>query len=473
MSTITKKEFIREYLKAINENYAAVFAGAGLSRSAGYVDWKELLSDLADDIGLDINKETDLVAVAQYYKNERGGRSAINQIIMDKFNENIENNINIQVLSELPICTYWTTNYDSLIEQQLKKQNKKVDVKINQNNLSLSLRNRDVVVYKMHGDISDPSSAVLTKDDYEAYNIYRSLFSTALQGDLISKTFVFIGFSFADPNLNSILSRIRVLLNDNQRSHYCLLKKINRNDYKTDEDYIYASTKQKLRIEDLLRYSINTVLINDYKEITEILLNLKNNYFARRIFMSGSAYEYGKWDSAPQFLTLLSQTLIKNNYHIITGFGNGVGSFIISGSLDEIMNNKSKNVERYLTMRPRPSFDLQTDNGKLLQKHYHEDMIGQSGVVVFLFGNKKVDNNVVNSSGVIKEFQIATSLNKYVIPVGATGYAAKQIYDEIKSNIEKYKYLQPYMDELLSCRLDDQMIDIILNILKDINEIKQ
>ena len=55
MSTITKKEFIREYLKAINENYAAVFAGAGLSRSAGYVDWKELLSDLADDIGLDIN----------------------------------------------------------------------------------------------------------------------------------------------------------------------------------------------------------------------------------------------------------------------------------------------------------------------------------------------------------------------------------------------------------------------------------
>lgn len=91
--------------------------------------------------------------------------------------------------------------------------------------MSLSLRNRDVVVYKMHGDISDPSSAVLTKDDYEAYNIYRSLFSTALQGDLISKTFVFIGFSFEDPNLNSILSRIRVLLNDNQRSHYCLLKK--------------------------------------------------------------------------------------------------------------------------------------------------------------------------------------------------------------------------------------------------------
>lgn len=473
MSTITKKEFIREYLKAINENYAAVFAGAGLSRSAGYVDWKELLSDLAEDIGLDIKKETDLVAVAQYYKNERGGRSAINQIIMDKFNEKVENNINIQILSELPICTYWTTNYDSLIEQQLKKQNKRVDVKVNQNNLSLSLRNRDVVVYKMHEDISDPSSAVLTKDDYEAYNIYRSLFSTALQGDLISKTFVFIGFSFEDPNLNSILSRIRVLLNDNQRSHYCLLKKITRNDYNTDEDYIYASTKQKLRIEDLLRYSINTVLIDSYDEITEILLSLKNKYFSRRLFMSGSAYEYGQWDSAPQFLTLLSQTLVKYNYHIITGFGNGVGSFIISGSLDEIMNNKSKNVERYLTMRPRPSFDLQTDKGRILQKHYHEDMIGQSGVVIFLFGNKKINNDVINSNGVIEEFEIAKSLNKYVIPIGATGYAAKLIYDEVYSNMEKYKYLKPYMNELLNCASNTQMINTILNILNDINEIKQ
>lgn len=148
------------------------------------------------------------------------------------------------------------------------------------------------------------------------------------------------------------------------------IKKITRNDYNTDEDYIYASTKQKLRIEDLLRYSINTVLIDSYDEITEILLSLKNKYFSRRLFMSGSAYEYGQWDSAPQFLTLLSQTLVKYNYHIITGFGNGVGSFIISGSLDEIMNNKSKNVERYLTMRPRPSLIY-----KQIKEEYYKNII--------------------------------------------------------------------------------------------------
>ena len=68
-------EFQHRYAKAVQEGYAAVFAGAGLSRPSGYVDWKELLRDIATDIRLNVDIETDLVAVAQYYCNERGNRS--------------------------------------------------------------------------------------------------------------------------------------------------------------------------------------------------------------------------------------------------------------------------------------------------------------------------------------------------------------------------------------------------------------
>ena len=50
----------------------------------------------------------------------------------------------------------------------------------------------------MHGDVERPTDAVLTKDDYERYDMKRPLFRTALQGDLISKTFLFVGFSFED-----------------------------------------------------------------------------------------------------------------------------------------------------------------------------------------------------------------------------------------------------------------------------------
>jgi hypothetical protein len=40
------EEFYKEYTQALDEGYAALFAGAGLSRPSGFVDWKELLKDI-------------------------------------------------------------------------------------------------------------------------------------------------------------------------------------------------------------------------------------------------------------------------------------------------------------------------------------------------------------------------------------------------------------------------------------------
>lgn len=77
----------------------------------------------------------------------------------------------------------------------------------------------------MHGDKDLPDEAVLIKDDYETYQDKKELFATALRGDLLSKTFLFIGFSFDDPNLEYILGRIKVLLKDNTPTHYCFFKK--------------------------------------------------------------------------------------------------------------------------------------------------------------------------------------------------------------------------------------------------------
>lgn len=469
MITISKKEFINEYLRAINENYAAIFAGAGLSRSSGFVDWKELLSDVAGYIGLDSKKENDLIAVAQYYKNERGSRSSINQLLINKFTSEVDTNENIKLLAMLPIDTYWTTNYDSLIESQLKKYQKIVDVKTRQEDLTITVPKRDAVIYKMHGDIGNPSQAVLTKDDYEAYNLTHSVFTTALQGDLISKTFLFIGFSFEDPNLNSILARIRVLLSENQRTHYCIMKKVMLEDFDSNEEYIYSCTKQELRIKDLLRYSINTILVNKYTEITELLETLYRKYMAKRIFISGSAHVYGNIKDAPQFLTKLAKTLIHKDYHIISGFGNGIGNFIISGALDEIMNFKNMNVEHYLTIRPRPSFDIDTQNGAQLQNQYHESMIKNAGIVLFLFGNKEDENHeLINSPGVLEEFQIAKKNNKYILPLGSTGYAAKEVFNYIRGNIKDFDYLSSYIHDLETVTNTDELINVVLQILDDI-----
>lgn len=49
--------FINRYVKEIKEHNAAVFLGAGFSKSSGFVDWKSLLKGIADELGLDIEKE--------------------------------------------------------------------------------------------------------------------------------------------------------------------------------------------------------------------------------------------------------------------------------------------------------------------------------------------------------------------------------------------------------------------------------
>ena len=114
---ITKDIFIKKFLKSLDNGDAAIFAGAGLSAPSGCVNWKELLKDIAEEIQLDIDKESDLVTLAQYYYNKNGNnRTRLNEIIKDAFQTGKAPNINHNILASLPISTYWTTNYDKLIE---------------------------------------------------------------------------------------------------------------------------------------------------------------------------------------------------------------------------------------------------------------------------------------------------------------------------------------------------------------------
>ena len=63
--TDQQKKFINDFVIEINSGDAAIFAGAGLSASSGFVNWKELLRDFAEEAQLDVDKEHDLISLAQ------------------------------------------------------------------------------------------------------------------------------------------------------------------------------------------------------------------------------------------------------------------------------------------------------------------------------------------------------------------------------------------------------------------------
>ena len=273
-----QKIMIDRIVKELEENNFAIFAGAGLSAPAGYVNWKELLRPLSIELNLDIDKETDLVSLAQYYVNENHGRSRLTERLIDEVGIVREPTTNHKILAKLPISTYWTTNYDDLIEKSLDNEGKIADKKFTKNHLSQTKKGRSAIVYKMHGDASLPDQAIITKDQYESYPLHFAPFVTALSGDLVSKTFLFLGFSFNDPNLDYILSRIRIHFEQNQRQHYCIFRKVNRADYSNDEDFSYNLLKQKFVIKDLARFSIKVVLIDSWNDLTRILEEITKKY---------------------------------------------------------------------------------------------------------------------------------------------------------------------------------------------------
>ena len=433
--------FVDKFVKEIKDNNAAMFIGAGFSKSAGYVDWKNLLRNIAEDLELDVDKEYDLVSLAQYCYNKNGNRSLINDTIFDEFSRDKAIDENHKIIARLPILTYWTTNYDSLIEDALNEARRIVDVKYSNKHLSLTKPHRDAIVYKMHGDKSNPDEAILIKDDYEQYYRNHAQFITALSGDLISKTFLFVGFSFSDPNIDYILSRIRIEYGgQNNRQHYAIMRKVKEDDYHNRADYEYAQRKHDLFIEDLKRYNIRALLIDEYSEITDILNEISKRLNHNNVFISGSAQIYGDYTekAALDFIQLLSKQLIMQDFNIISGFGLGVGSSVIIGALQEIyMHAKSLHEDRLL-LRPFPQGIEDVTTRQALWKKYREDMISRAGVSIFLFGNKLNDTEIILANGMKSEFEIAVERHNLIVPVGCTGYVAHEIWNTIKEDMSAF-----------------------------------
>lgn len=444
MSTeaIAAATFIREYTRELHNKNAAIFAGAGLSVASGYVDWAGLLAEIIQDLGLDPAKHHDLVTVAQYHCNQAGGnKTKLTQTILNHFAPAKAPTANHRMLARLPIFTYWTTNYDKLIEKALEDAKKVPDVKYALKQLSVTRPDRDVVVYKMHGDIDHPADAVISKDEYEAYPLTMGPFVSALRGDLVEKTFLFLGFSFTDPNIDYILSRVRVQYEQHQRQHYCIQKKVSKNTGETDQDFKHRELMQHYFIRDLKRFGIQTVLVDDYNDITELLGTIAAKYKKSSIFISGAAEEYGTWSraDAESFLHTLSHQIAAKKNRVITGFGVGVGGAVINGAL-AYLNEAGKTIsDEDLVMRPFPQVATGTATLAEQWTEYRKAMLDYAGIAVFVFGNKRdASGNIVLSNGMSEEFNLCIERGTHALPIGATGYMAHKLWKEMDADLAKY-----------------------------------
>jgi len=413
--------------------------------------------------------------------NEKGGNKAkLNRKILEEFIDENDITENHRVLARLPISTYWTTNYDVLIENSLKEANKIIDVKHNVKQLTNTRPKRDAVIYKMHGDVSMPNDAILTKEQYEAYYKTHEQFISALSGDLTTKTFLFVGFSFTDPNLDYVLSRLNIKLSKDKRQHYCFIKKIKLGDWgvETQADYEYKTRKQLLMINDLKRYGIQALIIEEFTEITDVLKEIENRFRKRTVFISGSAEEYGRFNrnNAQALVHNLSKEIISSGFRIVNGFGWGVGSAVINGALDAIYNRPDKYSEDQLIVKPFPQF--KTGNKELpeLWEEYRQRMQKFAGIAIFVFGNKlNSEKEIILANGVEREFQIAIENKLIPIPIATTGFMTEEIYKTIAKNPSEYypnnEWVFPIVEELAADDISNSdIVNKIVKLIKKINK---
>jgi Sir2- and TIR-associating SLOG family/SIR2-like domain len=441
--------------KELEEGNLAIFAGAGFSRKAGFVDWKTLLKPIADDLDLDVEKEWDLVTLAQYHANiNHANRAKLNQLLVTEFSRVARPTENHEILSRLPISTFWTTNYDNLIETSLELNNKIPDTKYTIKHLATTVKKRDAVVYKMHGDAKHPADAVLIRDDYERYHLLMQPFIAALSGDLISKTFLFLGFSFTDPNLEYILSRVRVQYGKDQRQHYCLLKKPSKNQDEAEADFEYRQRKEQLFAGELLRVGIKATYIDEFDEVTTILKSIENKHKKKTVFISGAAHDYAPWDQheAEKFVYDLSKEISKNQCRVISGFGLGIGSAVISGVLEQTFMNGGRIDNDQLILRPFPQKQVGERPLAELWHEYRHSMLAHAGIAIFLFGNKLVDGVTMPSNGMRDEFDIAVAKGVFVIPVGITESISRELWREA---IELAKEMRHEHGQVICSFLED------------------
>jgi hypothetical protein len=442
--------FVERWTKSLELGSAAAFIGAGLSQRAGYPSWRHLLRDIARELGLDIEEEHDLAAVAQYSVNRAvGKRNQLARLIAEEFPPRAEAPEPFRILARLPLRHIWTTNYDPLPETAWRNERKLLDVKSRNEDLGIDKPWAHAVLYKMHGSADHPADVVIAKDDYELYRTLRPGFLQILTGHLVSKQILFLGFSFTDPNLAHLFGSIREAFKDNGPEHYAVVRKPALGQGRNARKRLDAQLiRHRLWVEDLKRYGIECVEIDEYEEIDDILREIELALARRSVMVAGSfpdtldPAELDRRRRIEEVARGVGSLIAGRGNRLVSGFGLVVGSASLSGALGVVLAEEAPNLEKSLMLRPFPQEAPPGIEDAAFKRRYREGLVQQAGACVVIAGEKDVRTGSrterVVADGVLDECEAARRIGRAVIPVGATGGAASEIWRTVDAAFETH-----------------------------------
>lgn len=454
---LNKEQFLNQFTRQALDERISLFVGAGASANAGYPSWYNLFKPLAKELGTPLEESINYYRVAQYYSN-KFGQAELKKRINEIINKNDFYSPLINELIDIGFTNIWTTNFDNVLELNYSSRNILINKVFRDADLSNVELNKRINIYKMNGDISNPEGIVATQKDYEEYSESHRMMLMFLKRELISSTFLFIGYSFTDNLVMDCLSEITRYLGDAAPYHYTIMKNDNSNPY-----FNYF-------IDDLeRRYHIRVLLVNEYTDIYFVLNELNQKIRSKKVFISGAfrSFEQNIEEYSHNLSKSITTQLLSNDYRIVNGIGRHFGTHIIGYANEYLAKKGIKDKEKYIIVRPFVGMGEKSLEDK---KKLREEVIGGCGSAIFVFGdyNQQLPNP---NSGVQEEFEIAMDNHKTIIPVAYPGMRSEVIWNYIKNNITQFPYLEKNIASLTSECDTNKLAEIIVYILDSVQDL--
>jgi hypothetical protein len=205
-----------------NEGKIVPFIGSGFSKPLGLPDWNGLVEKIGIDLGYDpqlfslhgTNFQL-LEYIKQFHEDE--WETFLHNLKKDFDSSTVnrkrkKSKTHIALSKLVNIKTIYTTNYDLQIENSLQQHGRSVAVLSSLKDfIKTAVKNIDCEVIKFHGTLKQGDSLILTESEYLKRMNLEEPVDLRLRSDLLSNSFLFIGYSFNDPNIRYIWYKINEL----------------------------------------------------------------------------------------------------------------------------------------------------------------------------------------------------------------------------------------------------------------------
>jgi hypothetical protein len=218
LAVLSLSEAAPRLKQAYQDERLIPFLGAGFSIPLKLPSWGQLVARMADRLGFEpelFRLHGSPTQLAEYFALHQRLEQFIYEMSLSFDSEEAKAlrraSATHRALARLPWRTLYTTNYDGHIEGALEDAGKPHAVLASFDDFQAARPPGACDVIKFHGTLSQRETVVLTERQYFERMALESPPDQRLRADLLSNSFLFIGYSFSDANIRYIWYRMHQL----------------------------------------------------------------------------------------------------------------------------------------------------------------------------------------------------------------------------------------------------------------------